>query len=92
MEQLRGEALKFHKPGETVDFLIIGSFLEFEQNHSTVCTVLYNAPSGENWLKVYHVVYCSLFLGENYTTEGYVVTPNTMILLKKHLEETGGQV
>ncbi|XP_068605465.1 glutamine--tRNA ligase-like [Brachionichthys hirsutus] len=44
MEQLRGEALKFHKPGE------------------------------------------------NYTTEGYVVTPNTMSLLKKHMEETGGQI
>ncbi|XP_044157126.1 LOW QUALITY PROTEIN: glutamine--tRNA ligase [Bufo gargarizans] len=44
MEQLRGEALKFHKPGE------------------------------------------------NYKTEGYVVTPNTMDLLKKHLEITGGQV
>ncbi|XP_053325199.1 glutamine--tRNA ligase [Spea bombifrons] len=44
MEQLRGEALKFHKPGE------------------------------------------------NYKTEGYVVTPNTMQLLKKHLEITGGQV
>lgn len=44
MEQLRGEALKFHKPGE------------------------------------------------NYKTEGYVVTPNTMNLLKKHLEFTGGQI
>ncbi|XP_068453589.1 glutamine--tRNA ligase [Clinocottus analis] len=44
MEQLRGEALKFHKPGE------------------------------------------------NYKTEGYVVTPNTMELLKKHLEVTGGQI
>ncbi|KAI1893032.1 hypothetical protein AGOR_G00139710 [Albula goreensis] len=44
MEQLRGEALKFHKPGE------------------------------------------------NYKTEGYVVTPNTMRLLKEHLELTGGQV
>ncbi|XP_062854607.1 glutamine--tRNA ligase [Trichomycterus rosablanca] len=44
MEQLRGEALKFHKPGE------------------------------------------------NYKTEGYVVTPNTMRLLKEHLEITGGQV
>uniref|UniRef100_A0A8D3AJV2 Glutamine--tRNA ligase n=1 Tax=Scophthalmus maximus TaxID=52904 RepID=A0A8D3AJV2_SCOMX len=30
--------------------------------------------------------------GENYTTEGYVVTPNTMSLLKKHLEFTGGQI
>ncbi|NP_001079979.1 glutaminyl-tRNA synthetase 1 S homeolog [Xenopus laevis] len=44
MEQLRGEALKFHKPGE------------------------------------------------NYKTEGYVVTPKTMELLKKHLEITGGQI
>ncbi|KAK7884882.1 hypothetical protein WMY93_028005 [Mugilogobius chulae] len=44
MEQLRGESLKFHKPGE------------------------------------------------NYTTEGYVVTPKTMDLLKKHLEYTGGQI
>ncbi|XP_076022736.1 glutamine--tRNA ligase isoform X2 [Genypterus blacodes] len=44
MEQLRGEALKFHKPGE------------------------------------------------NYTTEGYVITPNTMDLLKKHLEFSGGQI
>ncbi|KAJ8257376.1 hypothetical protein GJAV_G00184940 [Gymnothorax javanicus] len=44
MEQLRGEALKFHKPGE------------------------------------------------NYKTEGYVVTPNTETLLKEHLEITGGQV
>lgn len=32
------------------------------------------------------------YAGENYKTEGYVVTPNTMALLKKHLEITGGQV
>ncbi|XP_038596019.1 glutamine--tRNA ligase isoform X2 [Tachyglossus aculeatus] len=44
MEQLRGEALKFHKPGE------------------------------------------------NYKTPGYVVTSNTMALLKQHVEVTGGQV
>ncbi|NXG42450.1 SYQ ligase, partial [Psilopogon haemacephalus] len=44
LEQLRGEALKFHKPGE------------------------------------------------NYKTDGYVVTPNTMALLKQHLAITGGQV
>ncbi|MED6249558.1 putative glutamine--tRNA ligase [Ataeniobius toweri] len=44
MEQLRGEALKFHKAGE------------------------------------------------NYKTEGYVVTPKTMELLKKHTEITGGQI
>uniref|UniRef100_W5L592 Glutamine--tRNA ligase n=1 Tax=Astyanax mexicanus TaxID=7994 RepID=W5L592_ASTMX len=33
-----------------------------------------------------------IFPGENYKTEGYVVTPNTMNLLKQHLEITGGQV
>ncbi|XP_059799842.1 glutamine--tRNA ligase [Hypanus sabinus] len=44
LEQLRGEAIKFHQPGE------------------------------------------------NYKTEGYVVTANTMKLLQKHLEVTGGQV
>ncbi|ESO13043.1 hypothetical protein HELRODRAFT_63797 [Helobdella robusta] len=30
--------------------------------------------------------------GENYKTDGYVITPNTMALLKKHLQETKGQV
>ncbi|KRX49473.1 putative glutamine--tRNA ligase [Trichinella murrelli] len=30
--------------------------------------------------------------GENYKTEGYVVTPKTMDLLKRHLEITGGKV
>jgi len=30
--------------------------------------------------------------GENYKTDGYVVTPNTEKLLKKHLAETGGSV
>ncbi|KAG9510490.1 putative glutamine--tRNA ligase, partial [Fragariocoptes setiger] len=30
--------------------------------------------------------------GENYKTDGYVVTPNTEALLAKHLQETGGQV
>ena len=31
-------------------------------------------------------------IGENYKTEGYVVTPRTMDLLKKHLKETEGKV
>ncbi|XP_069795589.1 glutamine--tRNA ligase isoform X3 [Narcine bancroftii] len=44
LEQLRGEAIKFHRPGE------------------------------------------------NFKTDGYVVTDNTMDLLQKHLEITGGQV
>lgn len=30
--------------------------------------------------------------GENYKTDGYVITSNTMDLLKKHLEKTKGQV
>uniref|UniRef100_A0A8C5H8G4 Glutamine--tRNA ligase n=1 Tax=Gouania willdenowi TaxID=441366 RepID=A0A8C5H8G4_GOUWI len=30
--------------------------------------------------------------GENYKSEGYVVTPNTMALLQKHLEVTGGKI
>lgn len=30
--------------------------------------------------------------GDNYKTDGYIVTPNTTNLLKKHLEETKGQV
>ena len=30
--------------------------------------------------------------GENYLTEGYVVTPKTMELLRQHLMETGGKV
>ena len=37
-----------------------------------------------------HTLY-ELTTGENYKTEGYVVTPNTMALLRKHLEETGGR-
>jgi len=30
--------------------------------------------------------------GENYKTDGYVVTPKTMQLLQQHLQQTGGQV
>jgi len=30
--------------------------------------------------------------GENYKTDGYVVTPKTMQLLQQHLQLTGGQV
>jgi glutaminyl-tRNA synthetase len=32
------------------------------------------------------------FPGENYVTEGYVVTPKTMDLMREHLKKTGGQV
>ena len=35
---------------------------------------------------------CVPSLGENYLTEGYVVTPKTMDLLQQHLKETGGMV
>lgn len=30
--------------------------------------------------------------GENYKTNGYIVTPNTHYLLQKHLKATGGKV
>lgn len=30
--------------------------------------------------------------GENYKTDGYIVTPNTHQLLQKHLKATGGKV
>ncbi|XP_034251658.1 probable glutamine--tRNA ligase [Thrips palmi] len=30
--------------------------------------------------------------GENFKSDGYVITPNTMELLQKHLKETGGKV
>lgn len=30
--------------------------------------------------------------GENYKTEGYIVTPNTQKLLQEHLQITGGKV
>lgn len=30
--------------------------------------------------------------GENYKTDGYVITPKTMDLLKEHLKITGGKV
>jgi len=30
--------------------------------------------------------------GENYKTDGYVITPNTFKLLEEHLIITGGQV
>ena len=38
------------------------------------------------------VLYLLHLIGENDKTEGYVVTPNTMAILKKYLEETGSQV
>ena len=44
------------------------------------CTTTCSAPA------------CVLLLGENYLTEGYVVTPKTMDILKQHLKDTGGMV
>jgi glutaminyl-tRNA synthetase len=31
-------------------------------------------------------------VGKNFKTDGYVVTPNTMELLRKHVEAVGGKV
>ncbi|CAM4714370.1 unnamed protein product [Leuciscus chuanchicus] len=51
-------------------------------------------PTSNSWLKdllsFLHLE--KIKYRENYKTEGYVVTPNTVNLLKKHLEITGGQV
>jgi hypothetical protein len=33
-----------------------------------------------------------LYSGENFKTEGYVMTPKTMNLLQEHLKATGGRV
>ena len=30
--------------------------------------------------------------GENYKTDGYIITPNTMNIMEDHLKLTGGQV
>ena len=34
----------------------------------------------------------TLSTGENYKTDGYVITSETMELISKHLKETGGKV
>lgn len=73
LEQLRGEALKFHKPGEGEEALPAGC--QTVPGLAQCCSTDYTVPTGEN-----------------YKTEGYVVTPNTMALLKQHLAVTGGQV
>ena len=33
-----------------------------------------------------------ILVGENYKTDGYVITPKTMDLIKEHLRQTGGMV
>ncbi|KAK5984232.1 tRNA ligase class I catalytic domain protein, partial [Trichostrongylus colubriformis] len=38
------------------------------------------------------LLFSSFSVGENYTTDGYVTTPHTKELLKKHLKATGGKV
>ncbi len=45
-------------------------------------------------LFLFLIFYCISFTdsGENDSTDGYVVTPNTAQLLAKHLQETGGNV
>ena len=37
------------------------------------------------YMHVFHV-------GENFKTDGYVITPKTMDLIKEHLRQTGGKV
>lgn len=85
MEQLRGEALKFHKPGEQAG-----------QNSGEgwlLIATLAARPLGWGALACSLVLRLVLVLaGENYKTPGYVTTPHTMDLLKQHLQITGGQV
>lgn len=92
LEQLRGEALKFHKPGECEEpQLSAQPWLSVLPGTSPVpCPSL-------RLVALAHLGQCCspehpLPAGENYKTEGYVVTPNTMALLKQHLAITGGQV
>lgn len=92
LEQLRGEALKFHKPGECEEPLPCVA-----PGPSSLCYGgLAQPPIISQWLLgLAQSARCPenpLPTGENYKTEGYVVTPNTMALLKQHLAITGGQV
>lgn len=84
MEQLRGAALKFHKPGQlNADAFLLTTLYWI---HILCRAILSKVEVCWSFVFALHVT------GENYKTEGYVVTPNTMNLLKKHLEFTGGQV
>ena len=79
MEQLRGEALKFHKPGEQAN-----------QNPGEGEQLLHPEYGALGCSPVLRLILA--LAGENYKTPGYVTTPHTMDLLKQHLEITGGQV
>lgn len=100
LEQLRGEALKFHKPGKCEEPLPLwGHSTGSVPGPSSPCcrgldrsSVLPPCLLGLAWLGQCCIPEHLLPAGENYKTEGYVVTPNTMALLKQHLAITGGQV
>ena len=104
MEQLRGEALKFHRTGESNDLsqCLMNSAESYRfQCHSYVNVMVFvyfffllgYADGVCVCVRVYGLMdQPCLPPGENYKTEGYVVTPNTMNLLKEHLKFTGGQV
>lgn len=100
LEQLRGEALKFHKPGKCEEPLPLwGHSTGSVPDPSSPCcrgldrsSVLPPCLLGLALLGRCCIPEHLLPAGENYKTEGYVVTPNTMALLKQHLAITGGQV
>lgn len=100
LEQLRGEALKFHKPGECevplpyvgpLHWLCAWSQLSVLQRTGQVLCPS-SLAAGLGMVRAVLQPEHPLPAGENYKTEGYVVTPNTMALLKQHLAITGGQV
>ena len=72
-----------HKVPEKYFILVLHIWLNYHL-YSFVCQFFVFTP------------FCweSLFLstGENYKTDGFVITPNTMNLLKNHLLEIGGKV
>ena len=75
-EKPPGEDESEKSPGE-----MFGEAANFHKPGKTLCVTCMDISEA--------VIY---YIGENYKTEGYVVTPHTLKLLKKHLEETGGKV
>uniref|UniRef100_UPI00358DE5DD glutamine--tRNA ligase isoform X2 n=1 Tax=Myxine glutinosa TaxID=7769 RepID=UPI00358DE5DD len=67
-----------------------------EKNHLDICTSAVNGENPPRTLSLMEQLRGAALgfhkPGENYTMDGYVVTSNTMNLLKQHLERTGGQV
>ncbi|MGH0185432.1 UNVERIFIED_CONTAM: hypothetical protein FKN15_017883 [Acipenser sinensis] len=109
MQQLRGEAMKFHKTGEnykTEGYVVTPNTMRLLREHLELTGGQVQSPTfylcgcggdvkleGKSLMQQLRGEAMKFHkTGENYKTEGYVVTPNTMRLLREHLELTGGQV